>query len=207
MIDMSTFYKTPLRSDELYHYGRKGMKWYQHIYGKVNSSSSGRYSYGSSDSRENRMSLFKRYDDSDIRKYQRQDGSLTRTGKKKQAVRDADLSRLQTARKDERDRLNYYRSFNTASDNEVYRNVKRDIEYGDYTETFRSFTKSKKSIDAARKTYIRLIPDQEKKVNDLDKWIDRHQRTPLNELTPLEQIRKRNKAKRRQEEERRRRRR
>ena len=31
---MSTFYETPLRSDELYHYGRKGMKWYQHIFGK-----------------------------------------------------------------------------------------------------------------------------------------------------------------------------
>lgn len=30
---MSTFYERPLRSDELYHYGRLGMKWGRHIFG------------------------------------------------------------------------------------------------------------------------------------------------------------------------------
>ena len=32
---MIALYQRPFRSDELYHYGRKGMKWYQSIYGSV----------------------------------------------------------------------------------------------------------------------------------------------------------------------------
>ena len=40
---MSTFYETPVRSDELYHYGRLGMKWYQHIFGQKDSKPVKRY--------------------------------------------------------------------------------------------------------------------------------------------------------------------
>lgn len=163
---MSTYYTPSPRSDELFHYGRLGMKWGQHIFG--------------------------RYANDDIRKYQKRDGRLTRAGKKKQANRDVDIKRLSNARKNESDKLNYYRSFKTASDDEVYRNVKRDIERGEYTETGHSFTRSKKYIAEARAQYVKSIPDQEKLVKHLDDWIDRHKNTPLNRLTPLEQMRERN---------------
>lgn len=181
---MSTFYKTPLRSDEIYHYGRSKRDG-------APGPGSGRYPLGSGKNGKH-LSFFKRYADDDIRKYQKDDGSLTRAGKKKQAKRDEDLANLQKGRREEVNRLNYYRSFKTASDDEVYRNVKRDIEYGDYTETGHYFTRAKKHIDEARNSYIRQIPRQEKTVKDLDVWIDKHQNTPLNKLTPLEQIRKRN---------------
>ena len=37
-MEVITLYKRPLRSDELYHYGRKGMKWGQHIFGEYQDS-------------------------------------------------------------------------------------------------------------------------------------------------------------------------
>lgn len=65
------FWAPSLRPDELMHYGRLGMKWYQHIFGPVQAGA--KYAKG-----ENKELT----PDKRLSKYQRADGSLTRMGKK-----------------------------------------------------------------------------------------------------------------------------
>lgn len=169
---MHTFWKT---TDELYHYGRLGMRWGKHIFG--------------------------RYSENDIRKYQKPDGSLTRAGRKKQASRDADVERLTRARKNEEDKLEYYKSMKTASDSDVYENAKRVIKYAtdNKIESIESMElkklmhdNSKQSISNIRSKYEDFAKSQESSLAAMNIWIDKHRNTPLNELTPLEKARKAN---------------